>query len=114
MNAQHNIVLTGASSGIGLETLKILSREWECRILAVSRHAEEKLTGFAENVIPFDMDISTREGVDAVFDKANEVFGGEKIDLFYANAGFPYYEEFNYTNWERIAKIDEIAIMISR
>ena len=107
MNAQHNIVLTGASSGIGLEVLKILSREWECRILAVSRRAEEKLTGFAENVIPFDMDISTREGVDAVFEKAAEVFGGEKIDLFYANAGFPYYEEFNYTNWERIAKIFE-------
>ena len=25
-----------------------------------------------------------------------------KIDLFYANAGFPYYEEFDYVNWDRV------------
>lgn len=101
------IVLTGASSGIGLEVLKLISAEKTNCILAVSRHAVEKLTGFAENVIPFDMDVSSREGVDAVFEKAKEVFGGAKIDLFYANAGFPYYEEFNYTNWERVLKIFE-------
>ena len=102
-----NIVLTGASSGIGLEVLKILSAGRGNRILAVSRHAEEKLTDFAEGVIPFNCDVSSRAGVDAVFEKAAEVFGGAKIDLFYANAGFPYYEEYNYTNWERVLKIFE-------
>ncbi len=101
------IVLTGASSGIGLEVLKLLSSEKTNTILAVSRHAEEKLASFADNVIPFTCDVSSREGVDAIFDKACEVFGGRKIDIFYANAGFPYYEEFNYTNWERILKIFE-------
>ena len=107
MVTNKKIVLTGASSGIGLEVLKLLSAEKSNTILAISRHAEEKLSDFAPNVIPFTMDISTREGVDAVFEKANEVFDGAKIDIFYANAGFPYYEEFNYTNWERIAKIFE-------
>ena len=101
------IVLTGASSGIGLEVLKLISAEKSNKILAVSRHAEEKLTGFAENVTPFTCDVSSREGVDAIFEKANEVFGGRQIDIFYANAGFPYYEEFNYTNWERILTIFE-------
>jgi len=101
------IILTGASSGIGFEVLKLLSPEKSNIILAVSRHAEEKLSGFSDNVIPFTCDISSREGVDSVFKKAEEVFGGRKIDLFYANAGFPYYEEFNYTNWERILDIFE-------
>ena len=30
------------------------------------------------------------------------MFIGKKIDIFYANAGFPYYEEFNYTDWDRV------------
>ncbi len=96
------IVLTGASSGIGFEVLRLLVKGSGNKILAVSRHAEQLLSTFAENVIPFNMDISTKEGVDAVFEKANEVFEGRKIDIFYANAGFPYYEEFNYEDWDRV------------
>ena len=96
------IVLTGASSGIGFEVLRLLVKGSGNKILAVSRHAEQLLSTFAENVIPFNMDISTKEGVDAVFEKANEVFNGRKIDIFYANAGFPYYEEFNYEDWDRV------------
>ena len=96
------IVLTGASSGIGFEVLRLLVKGSGNKILAVSRHAKQLLSTFAENVIPFNMDISTKEGVDAVFEKANEVFEGRKIDIFYANAGFPYYEEFNYEDWDRV------------
>ncbi|MBR0113029.1 MAG: SDR family NAD(P)-dependent oxidoreductase [Clostridia bacterium] len=107
MISNKTIVLTGASSGIGYEVLKLLSTEKSNLILAVSRHAEEKLASFADNVIPFTCDVSSREGVDSLFEEANKVFEGRKIDLFYANAGFPYYEEFNYTNWERILKIFE-------
>ncbi|MBQ5995445.1 MAG: SDR family NAD(P)-dependent oxidoreductase [Clostridia bacterium] len=102
MITSSNIVLTGASSGIGLEVLKLISKGEGNKILAVSRTAEEKLSGFADNVIPFNCDIGSAEGVDAVFKKADEVFGGKKIDIFYANAGFPYYEEFNYTDWDRV------------
>ncbi|MBQ9459813.1 MAG: SDR family NAD(P)-dependent oxidoreductase [Oscillospiraceae bacterium] len=101
LNAIENktIVLTGASSGIGLEVLRQLAWGKGNRILAVARHVDN-LSDFARNVTPFACDISTREGVDLVFEKAEELFG--KIDLFYANAGFPYYEEFNYTDWERV------------
>lgn len=98
----QTIVLTGASSGIGLEVLRILAKGKGNKILAVSRHAEQALASFADNVIPFNMDVGSKEGVDAVFEKAAEVFGGEKIDIFYANAGFPYYEEFNYEDWDRV------------
>lgn len=105
MLTNHNIVLTGASSGIGLEVLKILAKGDGNVILAPSLNAEEALKDFAPNVIPMNVDLGYKEGVDAVFEKANEVFGGAKIDLFYANAGFPYYEAFEYTDWDRIARI---------
>ena len=38
----------------------------------------------------------------SVFREADNVFHGQKIDLFYANAGFAYYEEFDYTDVGRI------------
>ena len=97
------IVLTGASSGIGLEVLKLLAEGKDNTILAVSRHAVEKLTGFAGNVVPFDCDVSSAEGIEAVFTKAESMF--DKIDIFYANAGFPYYERYDYMDWERVEKM---------
>ena len=93
------IVLTGASSGIGFEVLKLLAAGKGNRILAVARHVDN-IKYFADNVTAYSCDISTQEGVDRVFAKAEELFG--QIDLFYANAGFPYYEEFNYTDWDRV------------
>ncbi|MBO4338559.1 MAG: SDR family NAD(P)-dependent oxidoreductase [Clostridia bacterium] len=102
MITNSNIVLTGASSGIGLETLKILAKGEGNRILAVARTAEEKLTDFGENVLAFNVDVGSEESVDRIFEKADELFGGEKIDIFYCNAGFPYYEEFNYADWDRV------------
>lgn len=97
------IVLTGASSGIGLEVLKLLVKGEGNTILAVSRHAVEKLTGFAPNVIPFNADISCKEGVDSIFAKAEELF--DKIDIYYNNAGFPYYEVYDYEDWDRLRAI---------
>ena len=38
---------------------------------------------------------------DKIFETAIEKLGS--IDIFYANAGFPYYEEFNYVDWDRVA-----------
>lgn len=105
MITNKNIVLTGASSGIGLEVLKLLSKGDGNKILAPSRTAEEKLKDFGENVIPFNVDVGSKEGVDSIFEKAAEVFDGKKIDIFYVNAGFPYYEQYNYTDWDRVEKI---------
>ena len=108
MLTNHNIVLTGASSGIGLEVLKLLAKGDGNVILAPSLDAEEKLKDFAPNVIPMNIDVGSKEGVDAIFDRANEVFGGAKIDLFYANAGFPYFEPFEYVDWDRIERIFKV------
>lgn len=102
MITNKKIVITGAASGIGKATLDLLKDMPGNQILAADLNAE-RLEGYAENVIPFRCDLSNQEGVDALFEKTGEVFG--KADIFYANAGFPYYEKFDYVDWGRIERI---------
>ena len=101
------IVLTGANSGIGLETLKLLAAQ-DNKILAVDLRTD-KIDEFDKSkVTSFVCDVSKKENVDAIFDKATEVLGS--IDLFIANAGFPYYEYMDYVNWERIENIFKVNV----
>ena len=103
MIQQSNIVITGASSGIGKAILEMLAKpENGNRIVAASRSIG-KLQGFGENVVLFPCDLSTQEGVDTLFRKATEVF--EKIDILICNAGAPYYERYDYEDWDRIERI---------
>lgn len=101
------IVLTGANSGIGLEVLKLLAAG-DNKILAVDLRTD-RITAFdAAKVIPMVCDVSSAEGVDAIFAEAESKLGG--IDIFYANAGFPYYETFDYVDWGRTAHIFETNV----
>ena len=61
-----NIVVTGASSGIGKSILEELLEQGDNRILAACRRAE-MIADYGDRVIPFSCDLSTKEGVDAVF-----------------------------------------------
>lgn len=96
-----NIVLTGASSGIGLELLNMLA-EYDCQVIAVARSIENVEINHT-NVIKFACDISTPENVDALFEFACQKFGN--IDIFICNAGFAYYEEIEKSDWNHIAEI---------
>lgn len=102
------IVLTGANSGIGLETLKLLVKG-ENRILAVDLHADNLERFDKAKVIPMICDVSEKESVDRIFQTADEKLGS--IDIFYANAGFPYYETMKYEpNWDRIQNIFKVNV----
>ncbi len=105
MVSHKNIVVTGASSGIGKSIMDELVAQEGNRILAACRRAD-KITGYGDNVIPFSCDLSTKEGVDALFARAGEVF--DKIDIFFCNAGAPYYERFDYEDWDRISHIFDL------
>lgn len=102
MITNKNIVITGASSGIGKAILDILAAGEGNKIIVACRSAA-KITGFGDNVILFGCDLSSKEGVDSLFEKIDETF--DKADIFINNAGAPYYEVYDYVNWERIENI---------
>jgi short-subunit dehydrogenase len=94
------IVITGATSGIGLELIRQL-QPFQVEIIAVGR-AIEKIPDLP-GVFPFFADISNAESVDKVFDFALERMG--RIDLFIANAGFGYYEKIETPDWQHAENI---------
>lgn len=102
MNLENkNIVVTGASSGIGLELTKAFLSKG-CRVVAASRTINKELLG-QENFYPFQADVSTPEGVDNLFTFALQTL--ESIDIFVANAGFAYYEKLGAADWGHISSI---------
>ena len=103
MIRNKKIVITGASSGIGKCILEMLAAGENGNTIIAASRSISKLTGFGENVILFPCDLSTEEGVDALFSEAERRF--DKIDILFCNAGAPYYERYDYEDWERIEKI---------
>ena len=102
MLTNRKIVLTGAGSGIGLEVLKILAAAEGNKIFAVDKDIS-RIKDFGENVIPFEIDVSSQAAVDKIFEEADKALGF--IDIFYANAGYPYYEVIDYVNWDRAERM---------
>lgn len=101
------IVLTGCNSGIGLEVLKLFIAGGNT-VFAVDKNID-KLEGYAsEKIIVYQADVSSKEAVDAIFENALEKMGD--IDIFYANAGYPYYEEINYVDWDRVRRMFETNV----
>lgn len=107
MITNKNIVLTGADSGIGLEVLKLLAAEKTNKVLAVDINCKN-MDKFGDNVIIYQCDVSSAENVDSIFAKAEEELGF--IDIFYANAGYPYYEIIDYVDWDRTKRMFETNV----
>ncbi len=101
---KKNIVVTGASSGIGLELVKCFLSKG-CRVVAVGRTILNHPLSH-KGLYQFQCDVSTPEGVDRLFAYALEKLGS--IDVFVANAGFAYYEKLGEADWEHISSIFNI------
>lgn len=107
-----NVVLTGASSGIGRELFKLLI-ELDCNILAVSRDAEA-MNVVSDRVYLKNFDLKHESEIDAMFEYAAETIGD--IDLFIADAGYAYYERIlgaDYSHIEDIFKLNCIGLVYS-
>lgn len=107
LQGKHAVV-TGAASGIGLAIVRALAPQVQ-HILAVDADSEKLHAAVSSlrNVTPFVADLSQQAGTDAVFEAAAAAMGS-RIDLFVANAGIPYYVEYNYADWTRIDHIFHI------
>lgn len=103
--AGKNIILTGASSGIGLEILKLLLKYENTRIIAVARHTDT-IREIKDKVFAYSADIGNKEEIDNLFSYAHTKLGS--IDIFIANAGFAYMEKLSYPDWDHNKKIFEV------
>lgn len=102
-----NIVLTGASSGIGKELLWLLSNYQGVKIIAVARHIDN-IPVKEGTIYPFSADASIQEGVDKIFEFAQQTLGG--VDIYIANAGFAYLEKLERPDWKHIENIYNLNV----
>ncbi|MBQ0167969.1 MAG: SDR family NAD(P)-dependent oxidoreductase [Treponema sp.] len=104
-------VITGCTSGIGLELLKLLLVN-DCTVVACARSIDrlELPAGIpTDKLYKLKTDVSDKDELDALFTFAAEKLGS--IDLFIANAGFAYYEKIAGPDWEHIEKIYKTNVM---
>lgn len=104
---EKRVVITGASSGIGLELLKLLLKKG-CTVVAAARRIEK--LGLSDSKLYLKKcDVSKKEELDDLFAFSLEKMGS--IDLFIANAGFAYFEKIDKPNWEHIETIFETNVV---
>ncbi len=94
-------IITGASSGIGLELLKQLLAAG-VNIVAASR-SMEKTDLTHKLLLKKNCDVSVKESIDELFAFTLNKLGPP--DLFIANAGFAYYEKLGKPDWNHINSI---------
>lgn len=78
MLANNTAVITGSNRGIGLETLKIFSKN-KCTIFACSRKLDKKFLEIVKDIelkykneiIPINLDLENKESVKKSFDEIN-------------------------------------------
>lgn len=97
--SNKKIVVTGASSGIGADLVKLLSPD--NKIVACARNVDKILNH--PNVVRIKCDVSSKEELEKFIEKSFELLGD--IDIFFANAGFAYYEKIEKPDFEHIDKI---------
>lgn len=107
MDLEHKrVVVTGASSGIGLEVVKHLLKAG-CTVVAASRHMD-KVNIKSDRFFTMNCDVSSSDEIDRLFEYAISCMS--EIDIFLANAGFAYYENIDTPNWIHIKDIFETNV----
>ena len=111
MNNVENkvVIITGASSGIGEETARVLAENGAKVVLSARR--EDKLKKLAdeigENVAYLASDVTSLEDMQAVVALAKEKFG--KIDIVFANTGIMpagNMSELKVKDWNNMVEIN--------
>jgi short-subunit dehydrogenase len=86
MSQRKFAIVTGASTGIGLELARLAAKDGYDLLVAADTpliDASRELQGLGVEVRNVETDLSTIEGVDRMLSAA----GGREIDLLFANAG---------------------------
>lgn len=112
-----NILLTGASSGIGLYLAKALSKE-KCNIALLARRKNtidelaSQLKGTGSNLLSIKCDVSNKDEVQSAVSEAKDKFGA--IDIAILNSGISTrtsVENFSSKNAEDIFNVNVLGIV---
>ncbi len=96
------IFITGCSSGIGRETVKLFqSKGWNVVATMRNPEMEKELIGL-ENVLVTQLDVLDADSIKAAMEAAMQKFGG--IDVLVNNAGYGAYGPLESFSGERIRK----------
>lgn len=118
MNNLENkvVIITGASSGIGEETAKVLARNGAKVVFSARR--EDRLKQLAdeigENAVYLKSDVSNPEDMKALAALAKERFG--RIDALFANAGIMpggNLSELKVQDWMSMVNINIVGVLNS-
>ncbi|MGI6008415.1 MAG: SDR family oxidoreductase [Ruminococcus sp.] len=110
------VIITGASSGIGAETARVLARNGAKVVLSARR--EERLKKLAEeigeNAFYLKSDVSNAEDMQTLVKLAKEKFG--KVDALFANAGIMpggNMSELKVKDWMGMVNINIVGVLNS-
>jgi len=112
-NGKH-IAITGASSGIGLVTAKLLA-ERGARVSMLARRKElldEVAAGIGDNAAGFAADVGEKDQLDAALDAAARHFG--PVEALFANAGltggFTPFTAFDPAVFEETLRVNLMSV----
>jgi NAD(P)-dependent dehydrogenase (short-subunit alcohol dehydrogenase family) len=104
------VIVTGASSGIGLATAKLLSRHGAK--VALAARSEDRLEKISETLprsVPVPTDMSVPDQVVRMIRTVEDCFG--RIDVLINNAGRGYDAPIEGTNLEKLQKIFDLDFL---
>jgi len=111
MNIKDKIVIvTGASSGIGFATAKLLSKNGaKLALVARSKEKIEKLAKELKNSIALQTDMTKEDQVKEMVEKTKDHFG--RIDVLVNNAGRGYDASIEKTDPEKYREIFNLNVI---
>ena len=115
MTSTHKplVVITGASSGIGLATAKLLSQRGHA-LLLLSRRLEKMVQLGLPNTLALAVDITDREALVAAVAQAEERFG--PVDAIINNAGVMLLGSIatqDPSQWDRMLDVNVRGLLLS-
>lgn len=110
------VIITGASSGIGEETAKVLAKNGAKVVLSARREDRLKklVNEIGENAVYLKSDVSNVEDMKALVILAKEKFG--KVDALFANAGIMpggNMSELKLQDWVNMVNVNIVGVLNS-
>lgn len=110
------VIITGASSGIGAETARVLAQNGAKVVLSARREERLKklVEEIGENAVYLKSDVSNAEDMQALVKLAKEKFG--KVDALFANAGIMpggNMSELKVKDWMGMVNINIVGVLNS-